>query len=70
LNEGLGTLPYEVFREALPVLRRTFSKFTPPERQEMLNFAKGDGVAKKTVQSNIDPQRAQLVNPILQQLLG
>ena len=70
LNEWLGTLPYEVFREALPVLRRTFSKFTPPERQEMLNFAKGDGVAKKTVQSNFDPKRAQLVNPILQQLLG
>ncbi len=70
LNEWLGTLPYEVFREALPVLRRTFSKFTPPERQEMLNFAKGDGVVKKTVQSNFDPQRAQLVNPILQQLLG
>ena len=70
LNEWLGTLPYEVFREALPVLRRTFSKFTPPERQEMLTFAKGDGVAKKTVQASFDPQRAQLVNPILQQLLG
>lgn len=70
LNEWLGTLSYEVFREALPVLRRTFSKFTPPERQEMLNFAKGDGVAKKTVQSNFDPQRAQLINPILQQLLS
>ena len=70
LNEWLGTLPYEVFREALPVLRRTFSKFTPPERQELLVFAKGEGTTKKTISNGFDPDRAQLITPIVLQLLG
>lgn len=70
LNDWMSTLPYEVFREALPVLRRTFSKFTPPERQEMLNFAKGSGPSKKIQQQSFDPQRAHQLNPILRQLLG
>lgn len=70
LNEWLGTLPYETFREALPVLRRTFSKFTPPERQEMLHFAKGEGRSKKNFIQVFDLQRAQQINPVLQQLLG
>jgi hypothetical protein len=70
LNVWLIALPYEVFREALPVLRRTFSKFTAPERQEMLNFAKGNPKTKRTTHFAFDPERAQKVNPILGQLLG
>ena len=69
LNDWLGTLPYEVFREALPVLRRTFSKFTPPERQELLVFAKGEGTVKKASLNGFDPERAKMVTPIVRQLL-
>lgn len=40
LNEWVGQLQADFFREILPVLRRTFSRFTGPERSKMLDLSK------------------------------
>lgn len=40
LNDWVGQLPGDFFREILPVLRRTFSQFTAPERSKMLDLSK------------------------------
>lgn len=40
LNDWVRQLPNDFFREILPVLRRTFSRFTPPERSKMLDLSK------------------------------
>ena len=40
LNDWVRQLPDDFFREILPVLRRTFSRFTPPERSKMLDLSK------------------------------
>ena len=45
LNEWVRHLPDEYFRGILPVLRRTFSRFTGPERSKMLDMSKNTGVA-------------------------
>ena len=39
LDEWVEELPMERLMEMLPVLRRTFSEFAPPERQKMLALA-------------------------------
>ncbi len=45
LNEWVRHLPDEYFRGILPVLRRTFSRFTGPERSKMLDMSKNTGAA-------------------------
>lgn len=45
LNNWVRQLPDDFFREILPVLRRTFSRFTPPERSKMLDLSKNDSGA-------------------------
>ncbi len=42
LNDWVRTLPDDFFREILPVLRRTFSRFTDPERSKMLDLSKNE----------------------------
>ena len=48
LNEWVRQLPDEYFRDILPVLRRTFSRFTGPERSKMLDMSKNTGVAARS----------------------
>ena len=40
LDSWVGDLPEDNFTELLPLLRRSFSRFQPPERQKMLDLAR------------------------------
>lgn len=65
--DGLGQ---EVFRDTLPLLRRTFSRFPAPERERMLNLAKMGQVVEKPVQvADYELDRAARVLPLVQKLL-
>jgi len=61
------------FPELLPLLRRTFSRFSGPEREKMLDLARSGGVpreANRAEKENWDEARAALVRPLVELLLG
>ena len=72
LDEWVCQIDAEVFREMLPLLRRTFSKFPAPEREKMLNLAKNGAFTapKDSVEWTIEGERAAAVLPILRLLWG
>jgi hypothetical protein len=74
VNGWLLALPPDTFTELLPLLRRTVSTFTAPERRELgERAAHGGDPASATAQAStaaVDPARAQRVLPILQTLLA
>jgi hypothetical protein len=73
LDDWLRRLQPETFTTLLPLLRRTFSEFQPPERRAM-----GDKVrhlhkksqAVQTAEEPLEEERAARVLPILAQILG
>lgn len=71
LDQWVSNLPLSHFEEVLPVLRRTFSSFPPPERIKMLALAKkGTTVALPSFEEIALADRAELVWPTMQLLLG
>jgi hypothetical protein len=70
LDEWLQSLDYEVFREALPVLRRTFSQFHGEERKQMFDLAKNGPLNNETLSEEYDLERANLVLTGVRPLLG
>ncbi|MCC6280423.1 MAG: hypothetical protein IT262_07485 [Saprospiraceae bacterium] len=72
LNEWVRTLPDDFFREILPVLRRTFSRFTPPERSKMLDLSKNEHPesSKKVVsEEDWNTERTEGIRAILNVIL-
>ncbi|MFK7978483.1 MAG: DUF5682 family protein [Saprospiraceae bacterium] len=73
MDEWLANLEEERFMEILPVLRRTFSKFSHPERQKMMALAKRGGVSMKPQKEEnlvaINQDRVAAVLPTLKLLL-
>lgn len=72
LDYWLDELPMETFTEVLPLLRRTFSNFTAPERQKMLQLAQ-HGVPDQemeAVSEEYDAARTAVILPALHRLLG
>ena len=53
LDDWMGSFSEEAFVDTLPLLRRTFSQFSPPERQKMLDLAK-HGAPAAAAQSDGD----------------
>lgn len=71
LDQWVSNLPLSHFEEVLPVLRRTFSSFPPPERIKMLALAKkGTTAALPSFEETRLADRAELVWPTMQLLLG
>ena len=75
IDSWVAALGDEAFTPVLPLLRRTFSTFAAPERRQMGNRAKlgsgtGDLRQPDAKGSDVDLARAELVLPILRQLLG
>jgi hypothetical protein len=71
LDEWVDELNEEVFMEVLAVLRRTFSKFTGPERERMMNLVKQGRVeVQPTEATNLDDERGAAVLPTVKLLLG
>lgn len=67
LDAWLGDLDFEIFRGILPLLRRTFSKFEPAERQKMLDLAKNElsPAAAKSDSESFDEAQVAAVLPFL-----
>jgi hypothetical protein len=72
INEWIGELKEEKFVDLLPLLRRTFSDFTGPEREKILLLAKQEPGQSKVENEEVhdwDQQRAALVLPQLRRML-
>jgi hypothetical protein len=79
LDTWLQDLGGEAFVELLPMVRRAFAGFQPPERRAMgekvkkLAHARGDqpaAPAMRTTEAPLDHERARLVLPMLAHVLG
>lgn len=73
LDEWLRGLNTETFTALLPLLRRTFSEFQPPERRAMGDKIRHLHRGARTVQAAeepLDEERAARVIPILAQILS
>ena len=59
--------------ELLPILKRTFSEFTPPERRKLGEKAKASGAGIQTqtvtVSAHNEAEAAKVI-PLIRQLLG
>lgn len=74
IDDWLTALPGESFTMLLPLLRRTFSTFTAPERRQMGERAKRDATLTPRIPStdaeDFDHARAVAVLPLVARLLG
>jgi hypothetical protein len=75
LHQWVATLDGEVFKNLLPLLRRTFSTFSPVERRKMGEKAKGLPAGQSTGFTNkhtagFDASRAEKALPVVKMLLG
>lgn len=72
-NGWVASLHATVFLELLPLLRRTFATFTPPERQQLGQRASAGQTPSKISDTSphlIDSPRALRVLPILRQIFA
>ncbi|MGN9907897.1 DUF5682 family protein [Phytohabitans sp. LJ34] len=69
VDEWLSEVAADSFTDVLPLLRRTFGTFAPPERRSIGERVRG-GVTAEAVAAEIDHERAALVLPTLSTLLG
>ncbi len=76
LDEWITDLPIEVFQQLLPLLRRTFSEFSHPERQKMMDLVKKVKLEDEHTKSEdaakeeLDLKKAKAVIATVQLLLG
>ncbi len=70
LDGWVDGLNEDIFRDTLPLLRRTFSRFPAPERERMLNLAKQGQVVEKIAEAaDYEEVRAGKVLPLVRRLL-
>ena len=73
VDEWLLSLPAERFVNVLPMLRRTFTAFSAPERRQLAERARRAPVVRQAgtgSRSARDEERASLVVPFLRTILG
>ena len=73
INNWVNTLQDDHFIQVLPLLRRTFSQYSNPERRKLGEKAKGSGVTTTSVissSSNFDHDNGMLAVPVILELLG
>ena len=72
IDGWISGLIVDNFQELLPLLRRTFSSFSQPEREKMLQIAKKghDAVTLLQNKSKWDLERIKIMVPTLKLLLG
>ncbi|MBI2393298.1 MAG: hypothetical protein HYV09_27185 [Deltaproteobacteria bacterium] len=71
LDAWLASLNAEVFQELLPLVRRAFSAFEPPERRAIAErIARGGKPVARETEVALDLERVALVKPILSRILG
>jgi hypothetical protein len=73
LDEWVRSVKHETFPQLLPLLRRTFSTFSAPERSQIGGLArrgaKGKTAASASAASTLDEARARKVLPLVAQIL-
>jgi len=72
LNAWVCSVKTEIFPQLLPLLRRTFSTFSAPERSQIGSLARR-GAGRSNVSStadSLDEDRARKVLPLVAQILG
>lgn len=73
LDTWVRGLPEPDFPELLPLLRRTFSRFSGPEREKMLDLARASAPGGKhgfPEKNDWDDERARLARPVLGAILA
>ena len=73
INDWVSRIPMDTFIELLPLLRRTFSNFSEPERSKMMNLAKHGPVkinVKEAGKKDYETTRAERILGTVQQLLN
>ncbi len=72
VNSWVEKLEEDVFVQVLPLLRRTFSEFSKPERRKLGEKVKsgGTGTAMSTIENGLDEVRAEKGIPIVMKILG
>ena len=72
VNSWLASLNDDSFMELLPILRRTFSEYSLPERRKLGEKAKGSSSVKRvSIKSGVfNKEDARKVIPLMEQLLG
>ncbi len=74
IDNWVSALTGVAYAALLPLLRRTFATFTPPERRQIgERVQRGPGVAPRAapgVSHDVDRARAECVLPVLEKLLG
>lgn len=72
VDSWVAGLRDEAFQQVLPLLRRTFSTFSPPERRQMGERAR-DGISSDNGNASmpvLNKERAEQALPLVAQLLG
>ncbi len=70
LDEWISNIPQDQFEVILPVLRRSFSFFQPPERQKMLQMARWGAPSLSSVkEGDISEQQAEPALKVVRKLL-
>lgn len=73
LNAWVCSVKTEIFPQLLPLLRRTFSTFSAPERSQIGSLARRGAGGRSSVSStadSLDEERARKVLPLVAQILG
>ncbi|MFW8628180.1 DUF5682 family protein [Deinococcus sp. ME38] len=70
LDDWLTGLDDATFTQTLPLLRRVFSRFEPPERRAVGEALRGGGAAARGPQRELNEERALRVVPVVLRLLG
>ncbi|GGH65976.1 hypothetical protein HNQ91_001968 [Filimonas zeae] len=72
VNDWVKQLPEESFIQVLPLLRRTFSHYTTPERRKLgEKVRQGDTpTGNRTAEQTVDAARGERALPVIMQLLG
>jgi hypothetical protein len=70
VDHWVGSLTDEAFNALLPLVRRTFSTFTAPERRAIGERASGTRQSKGGQTGTIDCERSRMLLPVLRALLG
>jgi hypothetical protein len=71
LDDWVQEIPMEDLHELLPLLRRTFSRFSPPERQKILDLAANGPVALAADENfDLDMGRAAAAMGVVLRMIG
>jgi hypothetical protein len=71
VDEWVLSLPEHTFKTVLPLLRRTFSTFTAPERRQIGEMARSSGRIPAAVgELELDPARVERALELVRKILG